>query len=251
MEQLFTIAGYLSLLGFILATALLFVVASRFKQSAMYPVFLFFAIGTAIIVAQSAFITLGPDFFGIAEGSLDVWWHFLFWMAFSFHFVGLRWLVALGASETEANPEIRAALARTWGFVGFCATVAVFVLPYWSERVMGLYTSSVLDTIGLHHFIAFALAGWVAVYLFNARANLGQVGTLIANPVLLAVSALSLQHFWELLTESWAVISVSTDVIEGVETIFLIAAALSLIWGAWRLIAFKRAMSTPAATPAQ
>jgi hypothetical protein len=245
-DMFFTIAGHVSFLLFVLATILLFYAAKLFKKTAMYSVLLYFAIGTGMIVAQSAFIALGASFFEIEDESLDVWWHLLFYMAFAFHFVGLLLLTRLGTSEFDASPEASANSARLWGFIGICVAVAVFLFPRMLEPVMRMYTTSPLDMFGLHHFIAFIFAGIVIWYLMFARKNLGQIGRLIANPVIFAVTALSLQHFWELLAESWEVFHLESDVIEGVEKLFLIAGASALIWGAWKLIAFQKA-STPAA----
>lgn len=246
-DMLFTIAGHVSFLLFILATVLLFYAAKLFKKTAMYAVLLYFAIGTGMIVAQSAFIALGASFFGIPDVSVDVWWHLLFYMAFAYHFVGLLLLTRLGTTEFDANPEASANTARLWGFIGMCVAVAEFILPKILEPIMKMYTSSPLDSFGLHHFIAFIFAGIVIWYLMFARKNLGQIGKLIANPVIFAVTALSLQHLWELLAESWEVVHLEGDVIEGVEKLFLIAGATALIWGAWKLVAFQKG-SAPTAS---
>ena len=79
-----------------------------------------------------------------------------------------------------------------------------------------------------------------------ARERLGQIGRLIANPIIIAVAALALQHLWELLNESWKVVHVSGSVGEGVEKIFLITAGVSLIWGGWKLLQFAKASAAPA-----
>jgi hypothetical protein len=247
--SIFSLAGYVAMVLFLVAAVLLFFTADLFKKTAMHAVLLYFAIGTAMIVAQSTFIALGAQFFGIEDTSLDVWWHFLFFWAFGYHFYGLILLSRLGISETESNPEKRANTARLWGFIGLCFAVFEFIIPKYAENVMFIYTKSPLDSFGLHHFIAFAFAGIVFWYLFFAQKNLGQLGRLIANPVIFAVTALCLQHLWELLNESWHVINVAGATGEGVEKIFLITAACALIWGAWKLIAFSRATAAPA-TPA-
>ena len=77
--------------------------------------------------------------------------------------------------------------------------------------------------------------------MLNTKKYLGQIGRAIANPMVIAIWALSFQHFWELLTESWKVISVSSDNIEGVEKIFLIIASISIAYAAWRLKSFAKA----------
>ena len=92
----------------------------------------------------------------------------------------------------------------------------------------------------MHHFLAFILSGVVGSYLFNAKKNLGLIGKAIANPMIIAIWALSIQHLWELLTESWKVFEITGDNIEGVEKIFLIIASVSIAYAAWRLKSFAK-----------
>ena len=244
LDGITTFAGEVSFALFIFATILLFVVVSRLGKSAMQTIVMYLAIATGVFVAISAFLTLGADFFHISENSLDVWWHILFYMSFAFYFVALRMLVGLGISDSTSLEQEKAMnQARLWGFVALCGIVLVFLLPSWVENFVLLYANSALDSFGLHHFIAFIFAGGVATYLWNARNNLGQIGRTIANPIIIAVIALALQHLWELLNESWKVIIVTDTVGEGVEKIFLITAGLALIYGGWQLYKFAKATS--------
>jgi hypothetical protein len=249
LDGLTAFAGEVSFAAFIVATVLLFVVVSKLGKSAMQTIVMYLAMATGIFVAISAFLTLGADFFHIPDASMDVWWHVLFYMSFSFYFVALRMLVGLGMAEGEMDHDKDMNQARLWGFIALCGVVLVFLLPAWTEQFVSLYANSPLDSWGVHHIIAFIFAGGVATYLWHARAHLGQIGKLIANPIIIAVAALSLQHLWELLNESWKVIIVSDTVGEGVEKIFLTIAAVSLIWGGWKLYSFAKATSAPAATP--
>jgi hypothetical protein len=250
LDGLTTFAGEVSFAAFILATVLLFVVVSKLGKSAMQTIVMYLAMATGIFVAISAFLTLGADFFRISDNSVDVWWHILFYMSFAFYFVALRTLVGLGSAEVASTQEKDMNQARLWGFIALCGVVLVFLLPSWTENIVLVYANSPLDSWGLHHIIAFIFAGGVAAYLWSARENLGQIGRLIANPIIVAVAALSLQHLWELLNESWKVIKVSDTTGEGVEKIFLIIAAASLIWGGWKLYKFAQATAAaPSAAP--
>ena len=162
-------------------------------------------------------------------------------MAFMFYVVGLRMLVGLGSADADPNVPVNPQSAKMWGIAAFVGVVFIFVVPHTLEPVIGIYTSSIFDAIGLHHFLAFALAGAVAWYLISAKQRLGQIGRAIADPIIIAVTALSLQHLWELLNESWKVIDVVPAIGEGVEKIFLVVAGGALIFGAWRLLSFARA----------
>lgn len=246
LDGITTFAGEVSFAAFILATVLLFLVVSKLGKSAMQTIVMYLGIATGIFVAISAFLTLGADFFHISDGSIDVWWHILFYMAFAFYFVALRMLVGLGSSEMAADQAKEMNQARLWGFIALCGVVLTFLLPSWSENIVMMYTNSPLDSFGLHHFIAFVFAGGVAVYLWTARESLGQIGRTIANPIIVAVVALALQHVWELLNESWKVVQVNETIGEGVEKVFLLVASGALIYGGWQLWQFAKATASPA-----
>ena len=243
LESIINVANYLSFFGFLIATILMGIVVSKFGKSTLASIFSYIFVGTAIFVAISVFLNLGAEHFGIADNSLDIWWHILFYMAFIFYFYGLKLLVGLGSADTDPNAVISSSGAKKWSVLALAVIIFVFVAPHSLEGPVHVYTEgslAVLNNFGLHHFIAFALAGVVASYLFSAKKKLGQIGLAIANPIIIAVSALSLQHFWELLNESWKWVDVSNTpgVGEGVEKIFLIIASLSIIWGALRLKKF-------------
>ena len=238
IDMLLSLGGYVSFAGFALGTVLMGVVIRRFGASTLGSIFRYLMLGTAILVSISLFLTLGPDFFRIADESVDIWWHLLFYMAFIFYFYGLKLLVDLG--NGNPNQKVGSWGAKAWSLVAAIGVALIFILPPSSESIVGMYTSSQWNSLGLHHFIAFAFAGTVAVYLLRAKSRLGQIGRAIATPNTIAVGALSLQHLWELLNESWKVIEVNGEVGEGLEKIFLTIAALSLIWAAVRLLRSQR-----------
>ncbi len=231
MESLILLGYYVSSLGFLIATIMIAQVARRFGASALGSIFTYVTIGTGVFFAVTVFQKLGADFFSIADDSVDIWWHLLFYLAVGSYFLAFRALVGLGA--TEQGGAI--GKERTWGICALAVVAIVFLIPNMSEPIVNAYVASPLAQLGLHHFLAFMLAGFTGSYLLVAKKDLGQIGRAVADPMVIALWALGVQHFWELLFESWKVVDVTSDTGEGVEKIFLTIAAVAVIMAAMRL----------------
>jgi hypothetical protein len=169
---------------------------------------------------------------------MDIWWHTMFYLAFIFYFAGLKLLVKLGSAEAQLDGQTKSGAEMLWSIVTFFILLGVFTLPRFVDGAILMYADSPLAALGLHHFLAFAISGLVATYLVFAKRQFGTIGTAIAVPMTIAVAAFSVQHFWELLTESWKVIDVAPSTIEGVEKIFLVVASVCILIAAWRLKTF-------------
>ncbi len=234
LQTLIDTGYYVSSLGFFIATVITALAAKKFGKSSLGSVFSYLFIGTGIFFVITIFQKLGANFFGITDPSMDIWWHIMFYMALTSYFFGFKSLVRLGSAESETKVGAIGA-EKLWGGFSLVALVIIFIIPHWAEPVVQTYTSSVFADFGLHHFIAFLLAGIVGYYLLNAKKNIGQIGRAIANPMIIAIWALGIQHFWELLNESWKVVIVTSDVGEGVEKIFLTIASIAIIFAALRL----------------
>jgi hypothetical protein len=237
LETAITIGYYLSVGGFLIASVVTFIAVRKFGVSTLGSIFTYLFIGTATFFLITIFQTLGADFFGISWASMDVWWHFMFYLAFASYFLGLRQLIGLGSSESGT---VMKGAEKAWGLFAIVALAIIFVIPKMAEPFLAQYNASILYSMGVHHFIAFALAATVGYYLLNARAKLGQIGRAIATPMIVSILALAGQHFWELLFESWEMVSVTDEVGEGGEKIFLTIAAIGLTFAAWRLYSFAR-----------
>ena len=240
LETLITLGYYVSSLGFLIATIIAVLAASKFGRSSLGSVFSYLSIGTGIFFVVTIFQKLGADFFMIADESVDIWWHLMFYLALLSYFLGFKALVGLGSSESESQGGTIGA-EKKWGIFSLIVLVIIFIIPSTAEPVVNAYVASPLAGLGLHHFLAFILAGVVGSYLFSTKKNLGQIGRAIANPMIIAIWALSIQHFWELLAESWKVIDITSDNIEGVEKIFLTISAICVTYAALRLKAFAKA----------
>lgn len=240
METLINLGYWLSSLGFLVASIITILAIYGFRKSVLGSIFSYLFIGTGTFFVITIFQGLGTDFFGIGDGSADMWWHIMFYMALISYYVGLKLLVGLGSAETDAGQMIKIGSEKKWIIIATAILAIIFIIPETVDSLVNSYLASPLAQLGLHHFLAFILSGVVGSYLISVKKNLGQIGRAIANPMIVAIWALGLQHFWELLTESWKTIILSSDNIEGVEKIFLIIASVSISYAAWRLKSFVK-----------
>ena len=239
IDTLITLGYYVSSAGFLIATLLMWKAVSGFGKSTLGSIFSYLLTGTGIFFIITVFQYLGAEYFQISDQSMDIWWHVMFYMALLFYFAGLKYLVGLGNADTSGG--IKVGSEKKWTLLAVVALIVIFLIPSSAEPIINTYNASALSAFGLHHFLAFALAGAVGYYLINAKKRLGQVGRAVANPMIIAIWALGFQHFWELLNESWKVVDVTSSTGEGVEKIFLTVASICMIYAALRLKAFSKA----------
>ena len=240
IDTYITLGYYISSIGFLVATILMAMAVGGFGKSTLGSIFSYLFIGTGVFFVITIFQKLGGEFFKISDDSMDIWWHIMFYMAFIFYFYGLKLLIGLG-DVNSTNNTVSVGAEKKWGLLALVLLAIIFIIPSKAEPIIVAYNSGSLSALGLHHFIAFALAGLVGIYLVNAKNRLGQIGKAIANPMIVAILALSIQHFWELLTESWKVIEMTSESIEGVEKIFLTISAVADCYAASRLKSFAKA----------
>lgn len=240
VELLIKLAEYLSILSFVAGTLLLMTSVRKFGKSALGSIFTHLMLGTAVFIFISFFIQLGSDFFGVVEELFEIMWHLMFYVGALLYFVALRSLVNLGSADVSAGQMASPAGSKKWAIVAVIIIASIFFAPKFVGSLVSGYAHSSLSGWGVHHFLSFAIAGFVASYLISAKKKLGQIGQAIANPMIVVVGALSLQHFWELLTESWGVLTVQGVIIEGVEQVFLVVAGVAITTAAIRLRTFVK-----------
>jgi hypothetical protein len=241
IETLISLGYYISSIGFLVATVVTYKAVKSSSQSGLKTVLNYLFIGTGTFFVITVFQKLAEmGFYAISEESVDIWWHIMFYMAMISFYCAFKALAHLGSSESNTT-SVSIVAGKTWGVISVILLAIIFVIPSFAEQTVQAYITSRLAELGLHHFIAFAMAGVVGAYVFSAKIFLGQVGRAIASPMIIAIWALSLQHLWELLTESWKVIAVTGDTIEGVEKIFLTIAAISIIYSVSRLNVLAKA----------
>lgn len=239
IETLITLGYYVSSIGYLVATLVTFDAVRKSGASGLKNVLVYLFIGTGTFFIITIFQKLGAEFFGISDESMDIWWHVMFYLAMFSYYLGFKALVRLGNVES-GTVNTTSVTSKTWGIFSLLVLVVVFIIPSQVEPLVNVYVASRLGELGAHHFLAFIIAGVVGAYLFSAKIFLGQIGRAIASPMIIAIWSLCVQHFWELLTESWKVIELTSDKIEGVEKIFLTISAISVIYAASRLKAFAK-----------
>lgn len=234
-EAIAAIAENVSMFALLVGTVIMFLAMRKLGESTIRAIITYLFLGTLTLTFVSLYLNMGAESHGVADESFDVWWHILFYPAFIFYFMGVRLLARLSSGAAGLETTVQ---KRKW-IVGIVVIALVFVIPSSLESLMSQYTASAFNTVfGLHHFISFVLAGLVASYLIAMRGKLGQIGQAIATPFTIAVAAFSIQHLWELTTESWKLIDITTETIEGVEQIFMITAGIGIIWSAVKLKKF-------------
>ncbi len=236
LETIITAGYYVSTIGFIVATIVSGLTVAKFGKSTLGSIFSYMFIGTAVFLIITIFQKLGGDFFRISDESMDVWWHVMFYLAVFSYYLGFKTLVNLSTAEGQTGSALGA--EKKWGVFALILLIVVFIIPNMAEPIVTAYETSPVGQLGLHHFLAFILAGVVGSYLISAKKRLGQIGLAISTPMVVAIWAFCLQHFWELLTESWKVMEITSENIEGVERIFLIIASVSIVYAAMRLKSF-------------
>jgi hypothetical protein len=240
IETLISIGYYVSSIGFLVASVITYKAMKSSSQSGLKTVLTYMFIGTGTFFFITVFQKLAEmGVYGIDSSSTDIWWHIMFYMAMISFYLAFKSLAHLGSSDNSGAMASTSG-AKTWGVISAVLLVVIFIIPTMTDSIVQIYTSSRAAGLGAHHFIAFAMAGVVGAYVFSAKIFLGQIGKAIASPMIIAIWALSLQHFWELLNESWKVIPVTPNVGEGVEKIFLTIASICIIYSVTRLKAFSK-----------
>lgn len=242
VEMVIKLAEYISVLAFLAGTILFGIAVKKFGKSTLGAIFTHMALGTAVFIFISVFIQVGPESFSVTDQSFEIMWHIMFYVGALLYFVALKSLVNLGSADVSAGQMASASGSKKWAIVGALVIAAIFFVPKMVEVLISGYAHSSLSDMGIHHFISFAIAAFVTSYLISAKKKMGQIGLAIANPMILVVGALSLQHFWELLTESWGVLTVPGVIIEGVEQVFLVIAGVAVTIAAMRLRSFVKSI---------
>ncbi len=238
-ETFETVGYYISSVGFLAAFILMWINVAKFGKSTVSTILSYILIGNGVFFAITIFQKLGEAYFGVSDASMDILWHMMFYTSFITYLYGIKSLADLSSVSPTAK-HIAVGAEKKWAAVVAIIIAIIFVVPKTIDPAVQGYSASAVGMFGLHHFIAFALAGGIAIYLLTVRNKLGQIGKAIANPMLVAITSFSAQHLWELLNESWHVIEVSGEFGEGIEKVMLTVASIALIFVAMRLKKFTQ-----------
>ncbi|MBI2022040.1 hypothetical protein HYS93_04160 [Candidatus Daviesbacteria bacterium] len=192
-------------------------------------VFISFFFGVLFLGLTRVFIFLTDQgFYQITDETLHLWWHVIFYLGMiSFIWGGYR----LKQISTAEHPSGFNNSDKIFFGLLSLAVVGIFLVANPFESTLAkILEESVIASLGLHHFLAFILASVAAWYIYYIKNNWGNLLSVGAVPILVFLSLMGLQHFWELVTESWKLISIPESTIEQVEQLIIIPAYLLLIF---------------------
>ncbi len=222
-----------SMLLAVIAIVILISIIRHFGASAISIVFGYFIVGTVLLASARLFILLASlSVLPISEDTLNLGWHLLFFLSMITFFIA-----GMGFAKMGTGAEITNGTSKVigWGLISGILMVLIFIMaPIIDAPFTAYFADSFANHIGILHLIAFILGGIAAFYLYQ-NAKLGQVTALLATPYLVSFGLLALNHFWELLTESWAIIVLPGSTIERVEQIFVLPAFALITYAYIRL----------------
>jgi len=202
----------------------------KFKKSAIGILFIYLFIGV-IFLGLSGILVFIPttEILKIDDIRFHVLWHLIFYLAMISFILGgakSKNLENLAGKEVSDSKDINR--ISIFLIVSIIALILFFIVAKSSNDT----TNSLFvffDKTGFHHFIAFLLAGISSSYFIFLKKNFGQLFSIIAVPILIALALFSLQHFWELLTENWQIIALTESFIEGTEKLIIMPAYILIL----------------------
>lgn len=222
------ILEYVILILLVVALLVIIIVIKKFGGGMMSQLFRYFSTATALLIVMRLFIHLVElEVISVASGALHFWWHVIFYLAMLSFFFGLKGMVDLA----DGREDKMAKMVSKWQLTSIVAVLAIVFLSITTGNSWAsFYDNSLLEGAGLHHFIAFAISVLVVYYLIQSKKKIGMIGAGIAMPLTIGLSFWGFQHFWELLTESWKILTFTDEVIEHVEQYLVVIAVISLIY---------------------
>lgn len=232
-EAIFLGADILNMAFLVVAMLVFALVIGRHGASELSTIFGHFLLGTALLAASRLFLLLADN--GVLRMHGDAThmaWHTILYLALFSFILGARGLVHLA---TSGQSKVSKSELGIWGSIASVLTLALFIFAQQFEVwYLGMTTGSTWESFGGMHFLAFLFAFVTAFYVFQ-RTRAGEITKVIATPMLVAIGLISVQHFWELLAESWGVVELEEAVIEQVELLFVVPSSLALLFAALKL----------------
>lgn len=238
METLLGVVTFVDLALIIYLLWILFGSLRMLGDSVMGNIIKLFILGgTALVGVILMIILFDLGILVIAEETLVVGWHVVFYLAALLFFIAVRKMIKL--SKTLEG-VITSTEVTFWGVFSSIYLMATFlVIIVFDKELSKLFIENkIFSSFGLEHFLAFFFSGLVTFYLIKGRAQLsriGGIGDAITVPLMISMSLWSLNHLWELITESWALIELESSTIESVEQVIILPAIIALIVGFSRL----------------
>ncbi len=172
------------------------------------------------------------------ENTYNVLWHLIFYLGIG------SFLIALNKIKNTAKGEKLQKFGKrdslTIAILGITALALLLTAQPLDAWFSSWFDGSFADKFGLQHFIAFVFAGLVTSRLLWIRINmkekyLGKIIISMVLPFIILIALMSLNHLWELLTENWGILNLSSTIIESTEQLFWVIAFIAFTYGIFRL----------------
>lgn len=235
-ESLSPILDIISFIFVIIAIVIVFKLVRAYGDSVIGASLVYFLVGTFFIGSIRLFFFLNESgAISVEEMTAGIVWHVFHWISLAMYFVAGKMLIGFVDSQSrgmQTKPSYYN--ATVLGVFSVIFVVAVILTTTLFNDLLDQFEGTFLDRIGLIHFISFAFGGVVAFYLFKVKNRLLPAIAVIATPLIINVFLLSVSHFWELLTESWKVISLPGEIIERTEQFIMFPGFILIVYAFWR-----------------
>lgn len=210
-------------------------IARAFGGGVLGVTFYYFAVSFFLVGLHRMFPQVADGGFYMLQNVTEhLWVHLIFYFGILAFILGARRLNSI--SNPSSSSSFGSADVFTLGFLTL-VPLTVFVIAQPLEPIMAtMFVGSIVDTFGLHHFLAFIFAVVAAWYVWSMKKNFGAR----VYPFLALLFLMGVQHFWETLTESWRVIMISQDTAELIEKFILIPSLVLLTVGLYRIYLFLK-----------
>ena len=219
----------------ILSLAVVYMSILKLGKSSLGTIYVYFFSSTLLLGMIRLFIYLvDMKSILIDDATMMVVWHSIFYLAVILLIISGRSLASL-VDETLKKASLSTTLVTNITFVAIGALMIVFS-PRIDTFVINNIKGTMLDMMGVFHFIAFALAGSASFYLFKIKQKYTGTLGVIAMPLFITLLFLGTIHLWELFTESWHIIAVTEDFGEMVESYLWVPVYSFLLYGFWKFV---------------
>lgn len=223
-------------------------VVKEIGPGALNVSFVSFSTGILLIGLSRLFLFMSDQgIYRLEDADLHIWWHLIFYFGLlCFIWGGMR-LKQISSSNQPTGFGMNDKLLL--GFLTLMSLVIFFIAQPLEQTLSPVLVGSFVDKLGIHHFIAVTLAVIVAFYMYYIKNNWGKMLSVSVTPIMVFLCLMGMQHLWELLTESWKVIPVTTEWGEQVEQFIVIPALIFIIYGFIRVARFVKSQTqaTPSA----
>lgn len=199
----------------------------------------YIAVGIALLGATRIYyLTADRGVISVHDDTLGMWWHLIFVLAMASCIIGGK---ALSGGDDEREQTRARGTLKIWGVTVTIFTVVAFaVMQSLDQPFLAVFQDTIWATFGVQHFAAFVAAGLAFLHIVvSFGGNRSREDTSILDqlklPLMITYGLFSLNHLWELVTESWQILVLEEAIIERTEQLMIFPAFLAVAYVGWKL----------------